>query len=1011
MTLNFSPVAMTEFTDQVSGIPAVGAVLETKRTGKTTSGLLVQQATYNLSKAIFQFSPPTFELDNAVQAWKAKQAANLDGQVPETFSFETRVGASLSLLGYLEQSGAAGITSVIAASGTMRVMEPVLSRHRAQLAAQPVVFQVAAVDYDSASGQLVPDFASVTRVSRNLDLPLVVSNLVQPNDAYNTAVLASVIATQGSPAVHLYDGLRGTRQAVADADHKLVVPASRMPKVSSVLEAFKATNEALGTNLAPFEYAGSAEPSTVFVTLGAPQVLARTNKHGGEGVLNVRLYSPFLTSEFLAALPSSASRIVVVGDSNDLYKDVSAAVRLHFGFRGGPTVFSEPLSDFAAEETGPTVTVWDSDKASTAIAAARLATPLPDASVFTKFDNCVAGGAVASELRLRFANQFWDVAESDATFVNFDKVLQSVDVAAGTKHGGKLVIAASSDEDVAKSLPTPLKRSIAAKNLELYRLDYDMVASAATEGRTPVLAAQAAIWLLSGADVDATTSSVVHANSLDTELIAATVNVIVVTLKEKALQPVSKEVTKDWATAELSEKDQSAQYTQAAVATSFAPSTLAQPEAEDAEEETHIEEATGKTDVDLLGLKKHLVFGEAFNTRQKLRPDAGTRTVVSKVKLNQRVTPDDYDRHIFKLELDISGTGLQYGIGEALAVYAPNRAEDVTSFLHWFGVDPEEVHALPSQVEPGTRSYGTAYQISRDHLDLFGKVPKRFYEGLVTYVKDEEQRAKIEHLLSPAGVEELKRRTEVDFENYVDVLHEFSSAKPNFGQLAELVAPLKRREYSIASSQKMYPNEVHLLIVVVDWVNSKGEKRYGQCSKFLADLRHGDEVVVGVKPSVLKLPADPKTPIIMAGLGTGLAPFKAFLEEKVIQREQGHEIGEVYLFLGSRHQRQEYLYGELFEAYKAAGVLTHIGAAFSRDQPEKIYIQNRIQQAKPALADAFVAKKGNFYLCGPTWPVPDISAALTEIVLEGSAKTGAQVNEATLIEDLKDQERYVLEVY
>jgi sulfite reductase (NADPH) flavoprotein alpha-component len=149
----------------------------------------------------------------------------------------------------------------------------------------------------------------------------------------------------------------------------------------------------------------------------------------------------------------------------------------------------------------------------------------------------------------------------------------------------------------------------------------------------------------------------------------------------------------------------------------------------------------------------------------------------------------------------------------------------------------------------------------------------------------------------------------------------------------------------------------------------------------------------------------------MSGLGTGLAPFKAFLEEKYWQKVNGEEIGDIYLFLGSRHQRQEYLYGELFEAYKDAGILTYIGAAFSRDQPHKIYIQDRIREAKDRLIDAFVKKSGNFYLCGPTWPVPDISAALSDIVATEAASRGETVDPVRVIEDLKEGERYILEVY
>ena len=174
--------------------------------------------------------------------------------------------------------------------------------------------------------------------------------------------------------------------------------------------------------------------------------------------------------------------------------------------------------------------------------------------------------------------------------------------------------------------------------------------------------------------------------------------------------------------------------------------------------------------------------------------------------------------------------------------------------------------------------------------------------------------------------------------------------------MIKIIAPLKRREYSIASSQRIHPNAVHLLIVVVDWVDPKGRLRYGHCSKYLSDLKIGDELVVSVKPSVMKLPPLSTQPIVMSGLGTGLAPFKAFIEEKIWQKQQGMEIGDIYLYLGSRHKKEEYLYGELWEAYKDAGVLTHIGAAFSKRSTRKIYIQDRIRQTIEELTDAIVTK-------------------------------------------------------
>lgn len=161
----------------------------------------------------------------------------------------------------------------------------------------------------------------------------------------------------------------------------------------------------------------------------------------------------------------------------------------------------------------------------------------------------------------------------------------------------------------------------------------------------------------------------------------------------------------------------------------------------------------------------------------------------------------------------------------------------------------------------------------------------------------------------------------------------------------------------------------------------------------------------------MKLPPSPKQPIVMSGLGTGLAPFKALVEEKVWQKQQGQEIGEIYLYLGSRHQREEYLYGELWEAYKDAGVITHIGAAFSRDQPHKIYIQDKIRESIDQLVDAVVEKNGYFYLCGPTWPVPDITACLEEILDRGAKKAGVKIDTAKEVEEMKEAGKYVLEVY
>ena len=161
----------------------------------------------------------------------------------------------------------------------------------------------------------------------------------------------------------------------------------------------------------------------------------------------------------------------------------------------------------------------------------------------------------------------------------------------------------------------------------------------------------------------------------------------------------------------------------------------------------------------------------------------------------------------------------------------------------------------------------------------------------------------------------------------------------------------------------------------------------------------------------MKLPARDTAPLIMAGLGTGLAPFRAFVQYRAMQKAQGKEIGSILLYLGSRHQREEYLYGEEWEAYLDAGVITLLGAAFSRDQPQKIYIQDRMRQTMPEIVKAYIKEGGSFYLCGPTWPVPDVQAVLEEAIAIEAKERGVKVEPRKEIERLKEDGRYVLEVY
>lgn len=146
----------------------------------------------------------------------------------------------------------------------------------------------------------------------------------------------------------------------------------------------------------------------------------------------------------------------------------------------------------------------------------------------------------------------------------------------------------------------------------------------------------------------------------------------------------------------------------------------------------------------------------------------------------------------------------------------------------------------------------------------------------------------------------------------------------------------------------------------------------------------------------------------MAGLGTGAAPFRAFLQHRAWQAQQNIPVGPIYYYFGSRHQSQEYLYGEELEAYIHDGTITKAGLAFSRDGPKKVYIQHKMLEDAEALARMLKAEAGVFYLCGPTWPVPDVYEALVGALVKYQ---GQDLETAgAFLEGLKEEERYVLEV-
>ena len=1063
---------LKEFKKHSSSLPFSQQISLTDIAGPTylTAQTLIQQVAYTLSDKLFTYSPDTFDLDVGVKRWSSQRASNAYGTPTGVHPMQIRNGAGSIALGYMfskdfDLKKRHIPQSLLASSSSLRYLRSALDQLSLLYAvANPFVAHVAAVDYTGGpSPGLVTDYVSAMALAEDLGLGLVSSFSAYESQHMSlfSTLLASVV-----PTIHIYDGVTVGRETTRIIDvlnqaglhntyNTILEEVSESAgkrsdaegKVARLLRAF---NGELGTAYELFEYHGHAAPDSVLVVFGtvesslATQVVLSLEKNGAKvGVINVRVYRPFAEDAFLKALPKTVKTIGVLGQVHDglavhdtgvhssLYSDVLAAVTFSAGWTGQPSVVDikypreqtwtpksieiafrhlgrKPGQSDLPEEPktlqilDPAVvqqyTFWDVDESSSATAPLILGQALAkdsagNVSVITAHDNLMRGGVVRTDVRKskKSIEASYPIEAADVAYVGDESLLKDINPIEGVKQGGKLIIRLPrvKDDDLEKKLPVGFRKSLADHGVQLFVLDPQALGSVADEASLETYLTQLAFLRVALPILEKTGLQRLASINGNAELLGG-----IAADLDKSLRQV--EVPESWATVEPNTE---------------IPSLPANINVNSFSAFDKIETEPPSLLRNWEIAAKGLVFKEAYGTTPALRPDLSVKTYTVHVKENRRLTPTTYDRNIFHIEFDLGNSGLKYDIGEALGIHAENDEREVQEFIKFYGLHPEEIVEVPTREDPTVLENRTVYQALMQNVDIFGRPPKRFYEALAEFADDENERKELLTLGGPEGATEFKRRAEVDTITYADILLEFPSAHPGFHDIIRIVNPMKRREYSIASCQKVTPTIVALMIVVVGWVDPKGRDRFGQASNYLNKLKVGAPLTVSVKPSVMKLPPKSTQPIIMAGLGTGLAPFRAFVQHRALEKAQGKEIGAVLLYMGSRHQREEYCYGEEWEAYQDAGVITLLGRAFSRDQPQKIYIQDRMRETLDAVRQAYLKEDGAFYLCGPTWPVPDVTNVLEEAITREAKAAGKKVDSRREIERLKEEMRYVLEVY
>ncbi len=363
---------------------------------------------------------------------------------------------------------------------------------------------------------------------------------------------------------------------------------------------------------------------------------------------------------------------------------------------------------------------------------------------------------------------------------------------------------------------------------------------------------------------------------------------------------------------------------------------------------------------------------------------------------NRALTLEGSGKETRHIELDLTNSGLTYEVGDSLGVFPSNDPALVEALLANLGFSGAEEIALTE---------GTTLPIREALLKHFSlaEPSKQFLEAVVAR---DPAASSLAGLLGPEARPALMKY--LHGQDILDFLEKFPAARFAPEELAAVLRKLLPRLYSVASSQKVVGASAHLTLAMVRYTPNGGTRlRKGVCTTFLAERASAPGAVPVFVHSAkhFRLPEDPGRPIIMVGPGTGIAAFRAFLQE----RGATGATGKNWLFFGEQHVATDFLYKEDIETWQAAGLLTKFHAAFSRDQDHKIYVQDRMLGNAREIYD-WLEEGAYFYVCGDAHRMAkDVDAALHKIIAEVGGRTPEEATE--YVTALRTEKRYRKDVY
>ena len=367
----------------------------------------------------------------------------------------------------------------------------------------------------------------------------------------------------------------------------------------------------------------------------------------------------------------------------------------------------------------------------------------------------------------------------------------------------------------------------------------------------------------------------------------------------------------------------------------------------------------------------------------------------ARITANYSLTREGSTKDTRHIVLHLGASGINYNPGDSLGVLPRNFPQTVDDLLPHLGLAPDTMLELPTGVVPLREALLTGYILNR--------VSKKFVKAVLEKLPAGESKTKLGEIVANDEAFD----DYIFTRDYADVLIEYPTSFA-VGEFIPLINKIQPRLYSIASSPKAHPGEVHLTVAVVNY-HTHGRTKYGIASGYLG---HGqplnvDDVPVYIQPSKHFHMPPPDVAMIMVGPGTGIAPFRAFLEERAVTGAKGRN----WLFFGDQKKTTDFLYESEFAEMQRTGLLTRFDTAFSRDQAEKIYVQNRMQE-NGAEFWKWLQEGAYFYVCGDAKRMArDVHQMMIAIAQEHGGLTPEAAKEYIEVTLAKTEKRYLKDVY